>query len=150
MHNSFPGIQGIGYSARVEHRPEDEIDERHEIRFLEPLDNRNRRALGFDMYSETERRMAIRRARDLAEPAMSGRVRLVQEIYGLPQAGFLIYLPVYASGTVPGTVEERRAQLTGVIYAPFRADDLFAGIFGSEQFPRVAFTVYDSAAPDSS
>src|SRR5690606_34424260 len=35
------------------------------------------------------------------------------------------------------------------IYAPFRADDLFSGIFGSEQFPRVSFAVFDGTSPDT-
>jgi signal transduction histidine kinase len=148
VHNSFPGIQGIGYSMRLEHGLPGERDERHAIRYLEPLDVRNQAAIGFDMYAEAERRLAMRRARDLGEPAMSGRVRLVQEIQGESQPGFLIYLPVYAAGAIPATVEARREQLIGYIYAPFRAADLFAGIFGSEQFPRVSFTVHDAASPD--
>ena len=148
IHNSFPGIQGIGYSTREAYGLPGERDERHAIRYLEPRDLRNQAALGFDMYAETERRLAMRRARDLGEPALSGRVRLVQEIFGDPQPGFLIYLPVYARGAIPATVEDRRAELVGFIYAPFRADDLFAGVFGSEQFPRVSFTVHDSATPD--
>lgn len=149
LHSSFPGIQGIGYSARRAGGLEGERDERHTIRYLHPLDERNEAALGFDMYEEVTRRLAMRRARDLGEPAMSGRVRLVQEIFGDDQAGFLIYVPVYATGEVPPTVEERREQLAGFVYAPFRADDLFAGIFGSEQFPRVSFTVYDGPSPDT-
>ena len=148
IHNSFPGIQGIGYSTREAYGLPGERDERHAIRYLEPRDARNQAALGFDMYEETTRRLAMRRARDLGEAALSGRVRLVQEIFGDPQPGFLIYLPLYARGATPATVEARRAELLGFIYAPFRADDLFDGIFGSEQFPRVSFTVYDAATPD--
>lgn len=150
IHNSFPGIQGIGYSVREAYGLPGERDERHAIRYLEPRDARNQAALGFDMYEETERRLAMRRARDLGEAALSGRVRLVQEIFGDPQPGFLIYLPVYARGAIPATVEARRDELAGFIYAPFRAADMFDGVFGSEQFPRVSFTVHDGAVPDSS
>ncbi|HSK17503.1 MAG TPA: CHASE domain-containing protein [Longimicrobiales bacterium] len=149
IHNSFPGIQGIGYSTREAYGLPGERDELHAIRYLEPSDARNQAALGFDMYEETTRRLAMRRARDLGEAALSGRVRLVQEIFGDPQPGFLIYLPVYAMGAIPTTVERRRAELVGFIYAPFRANDLFDGIFGSEQFPRVSFTVYDAVTTDS-
>jgi signal transduction histidine kinase len=140
----YPGIQGVGFSARVADGLPDERDERHAIRYLEPLDDRNRAALNYDMYSEPTRRDAMRRARDLGEPAMSGAVVLVQEIYEHDeQRGFLIYVPVYADGMIPPTVADRRAQLIGHVYAPFRADDLFAGIFGSEQYPRVSFAVFD-------
>ena len=149
VHRSFPGIQAIGYSERLESGLAGDYDERHAIRYIYPPDDRNRAALNFDMYQDVTRRVAMRRARDLAEPAISGLVRLVQEIDPNPQAGFLIYLPVYEMGQVPATVEERRRQLKGFVYAPFRADDLFAGIFGSEQFPRVSFTVFNGPTPDT-
>jgi signal transduction histidine kinase len=35
------------------------------------------------------------------------------------------------------------------VYAPFRAGDLFAGIFGTEEDPRVAFRVYDGRGTDA-
>jgi signal transduction histidine kinase len=139
----FPGIQGVGWTARLERGLPGEPDERHSIVQLEPLDARNRAAIGFDMYSEPIRRAAMRRARDLGEPALSGKVILVQEIFGRQQPGFLLYVPVYAGGDVPASLAERRARLTGFVYAPFRADDLFAGIFGTEEFPRVSLSVYD-------
>jgi signal transduction histidine kinase len=139
----YPGIQGIGWTRRVQHGLPGEPDEVHAIRYLEPLDERNRAAIGFDMYSEPIRRHAMRRARDRGEPALSGKVTLVQEIIGPQQPGFLLYVPVYAGGTVPATEAQRRALLSGFVYAPFRASDLFAGIFGTEALPRVAFSVYD-------
>jgi signal transduction histidine kinase len=95
------------------------------------------------MYADSVRRDAMDRARETGVAALSGAVRLVQEIDPTAvQAGFLIYLPVYAGGGTPAGVEMRAAALEGFVYAPFRADDLFEGIFGSER-PRVAFRVYD-------
>jgi signal transduction histidine kinase len=149
LQRHFPGIQGIGWTQRLAAEPDGAggLAEVHAIRYLEPLDARNRAALGFDMYSEATRRTAMARARDEATPALSGRVRLVQEIHGPEQAGFLLYVPVYESGRAPGTLDERRDQLKGFIYAPFRADDLFRGIFGSEVRPGVTFQVYAGRAP---
>lgn len=156
LQERYPGIQGIGWSERISRLDsggEAEPDERHSIRYLEPLDARNRAALGYDMYSEATRREAMARARDTGQPALSGKVRLVQEIYGREQAGFLLYVPVYRGGAPdePTTVEARRETLEGFVYSPFRADDLFAGIFGSEVRPRVSFRVYDgpSVHPDA-
>jgi signal transduction histidine kinase len=140
-----PGIQGIGWSPRLATGLTGDVDEQYEIRYLEPQDARNRAAMGYNMYSEERRREAMRRARDLGEPALSGRVTLRQEIDGPAQPGFLIYVPVYSGGGKPATVEERRAALVGFAYAPFRAHDLFAGIFGTEAAPRVRFAVYDGA-----
>ena len=150
LQEAYPGAQGIGWSERIAYTPGAEIDERHAIRYLEPDDERNRAAIGFDMYSEPIRREAIRRARDVGRAAMSARVRLVQEIDGPVQPGFLLYVPHYVGGRVPATVEARRDSLAGVVYMPFRADDLFHGIFGSEEAPRVSFRVYDGLVADTS
>lgn len=146
----YPGIQGIGWTLRTDDAWPDSATERHAILYLEPLDARNRAAIGFDMHSEPIRRDAMDRARDLGGPALSGRVTLVQEIIGPVQAGFLLYAPVYHGGGVPATLEERRRRLRGFVYAPFRAEDLFEGIFGTEEEPRVSFAVYDGERADTS
>jgi signal transduction histidine kinase len=171
----FPGVRGIGYSrwlnppgvgtdsavlVRGLHRggspatavaPAGTRDEYHAIVYLEPLDARNRAALGFDMRTDPVRREAMDRARDTGLPAASGVVRLKQEIDAEAQLGFLVYMPVYVGDSTPTDVAARHAALRGFVYAPFRGGDLFAGIFGSERQPRVAFRVYDgtdtSAAP---
>jgi signal transduction histidine kinase len=168
VHGRYPGIQGIGYTERI--APEDVSDvtvrfrslgmdefriwpetaraEYHAILYLEPLDRRNAAAIGFDMFTNPVRREAMERARDTGAAALSGRVTLVQEVEGPAQAGFLIYIPLYQGGGIPAEVAERRERLQGFVYAPFRGDDLFAGIFGTEVDPRVAFQVYDGRSPD--
>jgi len=144
VQDRYPGIQGIGWSERVASGEPGPVDERHAIRCLEPLDARNRAALGYDMYSEPTRRLAMARARDSGQPAMSGAVLLVQEIRETAQQpGFLLYVPVYRGDTVPSSVAERRRLLQGFVYAPFRAHDLFRGIFGPGERPRVSIAVYD-------
>ncbi len=154
----YPGIQGIGFSQWLRpgeleaHEaevgaeglpdyhvwPEGERAEYTAIVFLEPLDARNRRAIGFDMFSEPTRQEAMRRAMETALPAASGKVRLVQEDEAdtRAQAGFLIYVPVY-NGTQPTTPEDRRAHLRGFVYAPFRMGDLVEGL----RFPGFQGTV---------
>jgi signal transduction histidine kinase len=167
---NYRGTQGIGYTARlgamspadatvvarergwnVRVWPDSPREEVHAIVVLEPLDARNRAALGYDMRTEPTRREAMDRARDLGDVALSGKVTLVQEISGPKQAGFLLYAPVYAGGAVPTTIAERRAKLEGYVYAPLRAEDLFTGIFGDVP-PEVAYELYDgpAVAPDRS
>lgn len=163
VEDRYPGIQGVGYAQtmapgevdadieRVVREGQapfrlwpDEPRERYTaVTFLEPLDQRNRAALGFDMMTEPVRREAMARARDTGKPAASGRVTLVQEIDPQKQSGFLIYVPVYRGDLVPPTVEERREKILGYVYSPFRVDDLMRGIFGSQREPRVAFDLYD-------
>src|SRR5690606_15794007 len=75
--------------------------ERHAIVYLDPLDQRNLAAIGYDMFSDSTRREAMIRAWAEGQPAMSGVVKLVQEIITPIQMGFLIYAPVYRGGIVP-------------------------------------------------
>jgi signal transduction histidine kinase/CHASE1-domain containing sensor protein len=157
----YPGIQGIGWSKRVlpdeleAHEGEQRAAGRPDyqlwprgvrelysaIVLLEPLDWRNQRAIGYDMFSEPTRRAAMERARDTGEPSATRRVELVQEAGAERQAGFLIYVPVYSGA--PRTLEERREQLRGWIYAPFRAGDLLRGAVGETTAKEVGLSVYD-------
>jgi signal transduction histidine kinase len=161
----YPGVQGIGFSQALrpdqvrglEQRmqrdvpgfhvwPAGEREVVHSILFLEPLDARNRAALGYDMGTSAVRRAAMEAARDSGLPRASGRVTLVQEIYEEKQAGFLIYLPLYDGAETPPTVSERRARLRGFVYAPLRVGDLLRGVRGGGP-QRIDYAVYDSLAP---
>jgi PAS domain S-box-containing protein len=166
---TYPGIQGIGFSARVAPDERDRFiqaqrqagrptfqlwpagrrAEYHAIVYLEPLDRRNRTAIGYDMFSEPVRRAAMEQARDTGRPAASGRVVLVQETDEDRQPGFLIYVPVYRTPALPTTPAERRAALAGFVYSPFRAGDLFEGIFRGEKHPLIDLEIYDGPNPDA-
>ncbi|MCC6729761.1 MAG: CHASE domain-containing protein [Chthonomonadales bacterium] len=167
--DDYPGVQGVGYSTRIPRGtesalvarmraqgfagfrlwPEEPRAEQHAILYLDPLDARNRHALGYDMYSDRVRRVAMARARDTGQPAASGKVQLVQEITTRKLPGFLVYVPVYASARVPGTVAERRAQLRGFVYSPFRAPVFLDRLFGTERQPPVDYRVYSGSRADS-
>ena len=162
----YPGILGIGYSRRIapderqalEHElerqghpgfrvwPEHARETWHSIVLLEPLDERNRAAVGFDMFTHPVRRAAMERARDTGRAAASAIVELVQEIDARKQPGFLIYLPVFRGDGVPATVEERRSRLRGFVYAPIRAEDFLASAFSHETRPSVALRIRHEAA----
>lgn len=166
LETQYPGILGIGFSRRMtaaeEPRieqamraqgfpqfrvwPEHERAERHSIVNLEPLDERNRAAIGYDMYTNPVRAQAMAKARDSGAAAASAMVQLVQEIDARKQPGFLIYLPVYRGGTMPRSVEERRERLLGFAYSPIRSGDFLASAFRTP--PGVAVSVYHGAAPD--
>src|SRR5690606_28529581 len=119
-----------------------ERDAYSSILYLEPFTGRNLRAFGYDMFSEPVRREAMERARDSGLPALSGKVTLVQEFGPEVQAGFLIYLPIYARGTEPETVDARRAALLGFVYSPFRAHDIMDSIF-SDSLNDVDLELFD-------
>ncbi|MFT7861093.1 MAG: CHASE domain-containing protein [Sulfurimonas sp.] len=109
---------------------------------MEPLDKRNREAIGYDMFSEPIRRKAMETARDTGRTALTKKVTLVQEIDEDVQAGMLMYRPLYKKGAPVSTVEQRRKALLGFVYAPFRMNDFMKHI----DFKRSVFDmkVYDS------
>jgi two-component sensor histidine kinase/CHASE1-domain containing sensor protein len=150
-----PGMQGLGVARIV--RPADEVvgsgaqSQRAEaqpiaverrptaprtaIVFLEPLDWRNKRAIGYDMMSEPVRRAAMERARDTGEPVMSRPVTLKQETTEDVQPGTLIYFPFFTGGSVPGDVAERRERLAGFVYVVLRLGDFFTLALGRADPP---------------
>jgi PAS domain S-box-containing protein len=149
LEESFPGIQGFGFSVAI---PAERLEEHvlamrrsfpdYEIRppgeralyssiiYLEPFDWRNQRAFGYDMFSEPVRQEAMQRAMDTGRAALSSTVRLVQETQDDVQSGFLLYLPVYRGGGVPADLQARRDGLLGWVYAPFRLEDFMRGLLG--------------------
>jgi PAS domain S-box-containing protein len=162
LEEHYPGIQGVGFSLwipaeqKAQHlaamrkegfadyaiKPDGQRDTYTSIVYLEPFAGRNLRAFGYDMYSEPVRRAALEKARDSGMAAMSGKVQLLQETDTKTQAGFLLYLPVYRNGQPHSDLAERRANLWGWAYAPFRMDDLMAGLFG-EREGDLALRIYD-------
>jgi signal transduction histidine kinase len=168
----YPGLQGIGFSLRFAAKdrelwaktgrenidpsfrlwPDDPArEDYHAVLYLEPLDGRNRRAIGFDMHTDPARAAAMDQARDEAAPVASAPVELVTEVDGTEkQAGFLIFMPLYRGKEVPPTLEGRREKLVGYIYAPFRADDLFRGLFLGDPRADIDILLYDGTEADPS
>ena len=168
LEHNFPGLLGFGFARVVppdtrdayiagmraqglpgfDIYPQTPRSHYTSISFLEPYNERNQRAFGYDMYTEPTRRAAMDAARDSGRAAISGKVTLVQEIDNNVQAGFLMYVPVYAKGQPTATLEERRQALMGYVYSPFRMDDLMAGILG-ESGHSIDFSVHDTTDADS-
>lgn len=152
----YPGIQGIGFSAMLKNSEEKSLRKRLQsegftpytlestptlksaIVYLEPLDERNRNAIGYDMYSEPIRREAMDRAAATREMSMSAKVTLVQEIDDNIQSGFLIYFPVFST---PNDTKNSN-NLLGYVYSPIRTGDFFTSIPIHRE--SLLFDVYDN------
>jgi len=150
IETSYPGIQAIGFvphvpverkeqhekSVRADGFPEYRIfppgdrPEYAPVDYIEPFDGLNVRAFGFDMFSTPGRRATLERARDSGEPAISGKLRLVQESERDGQAGFVMFVPFYRGAMDISTVFQRRTALAGFVYSPFRMNNLMHGILG--------------------
>ncbi len=151
---NYAGIQGVGYSrwlqpaevapyiaqTRAEGfhdfniRPAEQRERWSSIAFLEPFDWRNRRAFGYDMFSEPTRQQAMRQAVETGEPALSSMITLVQETEKDVQPGFLMYLPIYRRNATLATASDRWAALEGWAYSPLRAHDLVNTLM-AQDFP---------------
>jgi len=162
LDTNYPGIQGVGFSLiipsqqirkhtsaiRNEGFPEYKLwpkgirETYTSIIYLEPFKDLNLRAFGYDMFSEPVRRKAMETARDSNKTVITGKVNLVQETGKEIQAGFLIYLPVYKKGVPQTTLNDRRKNIIGWVYSPFRMRDFMEGIFG-ERSDDLDVEIYD-------
>ncbi|MDO3722952.1 EAL domain-containing protein [Marinobacter sp. chi1] len=163
----YPGIQGIGYVRRIDVRdmadhiafvrangipgylvrPLGTGPDYYPMVYLEPGTDRNRRALGYDAFSDPVHREAMERARDEAAPMVTGKLVLVQEELAEDQASFLMYYPVYQGGEAPGNRTERRMMLSGYVFSAFRMNNLIDGIVGLIS-PFLDVRIYDEGVPE--
>jgi signal transduction histidine kinase/CHASE1-domain containing sensor protein/CheY-like chemotaxis protein len=163
LDKNYKGVQGIGYARRFRADemtnviatmqregvtdfkvwPADSSGDEHTvILYLQPATPANKRAVGFNMSTEEARREAMDIARDTGAPTASGRVKLVQEgELSNPQAGFLIYVPVYRKNMPLATATDRSKALLGFVYSPYRIDDFLEPVTADD----VSFQVYDGA-----
>jgi len=128
-----------GYLKRADSRPY-----HVPVTYLEPLDG-NKSAFGYDLNSDTTRRMAIAQARNTGSITATGRIRLVQE--PRDQFGFLVFLPLYENGSIPVSEELRRQNSTGFLLGVFRVSDVVEESLQGLQYD-IDFSIYDqNAAP---
>ncbi|WP_122893818.1 CHASE domain-containing protein [Arcobacter peruensis] len=146
----FPGIQGLGYSIVLKEEelqtniknireegfpyydihPKGKREVYTSIIYIEPFDSRNKRAFGYDMYSQEQRREAMNRTIETGLPALSTKVKLVQENGTDVQTGFLLYTPHYKN-TDLNTKEQRYKAIKGFVYAVFRTKDFLNAAIGN-------------------
>ena len=172
VEENLPGVQGVGFSyivpkaklqQHIQHirneNKQDTIIGKYNIKpigereiytsiiYLEPFNFRNRRAFGYDMFSEPVRRKAMEQSRDYDIASLTGKVPLVQDTGEDLQAGVLMYVPVYKKNEPTKTVEERRTAILGWVYSPYRMADLMKGILGhwdTINDQRIHLKVYDN------
>lgn len=135
----YKGVEGIGWITAVPRAGEAEFLEQARrdqpdfpsirprsgaslprlapVTYFSPDTLRNRRALGFNMYSDPVRAAAMDEARRTVRPTASGRIALAQE--DTPEApGFVIFMPVYGGDPLTRDMDN---SLAGFVYAPFNA-----------------------------
>jgi two-component sensor histidine kinase len=140
-YSALETTQGVGLAKRYDTRRPDEIrpylaryglsksawptsglPNGFAITILEPANERNLAALGYDMFTEERRRAAMQQAMRTGQPTSTAPVTLKQEISGPVQSGFLVYVPVREPGT---------NNAIGFVYAPYRVGDFFRSVLQS-------------------
>ncbi|MER9261615.1 CHASE domain-containing protein [Mesorhizobium sp. M0619] len=164
--NNFAGLRGIGYlrlaktgdEAAVERDmlrdrgaahtvyPDTTQPWRTPVVLFEPLDPANESTIGYDMFTEPVRREAIEKA--LADDAQhaSGLVQLGQDT-GAAQTftGFLVFVRLNVE-TAPDGINASRSSTSGLLYAAFRARDLFQTALSRTPLLPVNTAIYDGTA----
>ncbi len=115
------------------------------IKYIAPLSADNRKALGYDMHSEPNRRAAMDRAALSGKPVITGLVHLVQDGSELDRGGFLMYMPVFEN---PAS-EAARGGVKGYVFAVMRADDFVLPSVLRQAAGRLDLEVYDEAETGS-
>jgi len=154
----FPDSQGIGFIEYVNGEdeknrlkskmgnyglnftvyPEGEREKYFPVVFLEPLDVRNKRAIGYDVYTQETRRHAVDQAIKSGQTTLTNKIILVQEIDENTQNGFLMLLPIYQN-----IENDKNQELRGLIYSVFRMDDFIEGTLDKEIFDHINIRIYD-------
>lgn len=104
--------------------------------YLEPETRKNQLAIGYDMYSDPVRRLAMNQAMDSGKPVASGMVRLRQDEEGAGP-GFMIFMPVFDVA--------RRGRVKGFVYTPFRADEFLQSAAELYHRDELEVSIYDQA-----
>jgi two-component system, sensor histidine kinase and response regulator len=147
MPNEFPGTRGFGFVERVQRTDlpryleaaqadgapeftlrqfqEKDRDTLYMVRYIEP-NALNPDSVGSDMGSSALARPVLENAIATGETTLSPPLPLTRD--GERSPGFLLFVPVYTSHTIPDSESERREGLRGVLYAPLIARELFADI----------------------
>ncbi|MDP2826670.1 MAG: EAL domain-containing protein [Sulfuritalea sp.] len=101
--------------------------------FAEPYNGNNRKALGYDMWQDAERRETMQRARDAGEATITRKLTLKIDEEDHPVPAFIMYLPV---------TSKSGAEVYGYVLSPIRMSNLMADLL--QPNPRaVSLSIHD-------
>ncbi|OPX55557.1 Signal transduction histidine kinase [Oceanospirillum multiglobuliferum] len=108
------------------------------VSLIEPF-GRNQQALGYDVYSQADRKAALDHAAELRMEYPTAPIQLVQASGS--QAGVLMFLPVFES-------ESYNASLLGYATAVLKVGDIAKKAFSDELLPNTKLALLDIDAPE--
>ena len=113
------------------------------VTYIQPETERNRGVLGYNMFAEATRRMAMNEAARYARPTASGKLVLAQDASGPHRPGFVVYMPVFGLGA------DGAKRLKGFVYSPFVAEIFLRSALKLENSDGVRIRIYDRSVGPS-
>lgn len=155
----FKGIQGVGYApwidaGTVSHFllqkkaegflsprifPKSPLNEGFVLSYIEPFNEENKKAVGFNMSTESVRAQTIQETFQRKQPTLSPKIELIQGDVPEEKAGFVVYVPLFSQEQLP----------KGVVVAGMKAKTLFEDVLGA-RYLKADFELYDGDKIDAS
>lgn len=162
LETSFIGQEGLVYAPRIKINERTQHEERmhaeglthyqihpktsnadaYPIVLIEPFNERNKKALGFDLFSETTRQHAIKEAIQKRDIAISSKIQLIQRADSELNAGFIIVHPIYTKDILIKTPEKQDDAFIGIVSIAINAQKLFINVLGA-RYITLDFEIYD-------
>ena len=111
------------------------------VTYITPLES-NRKAVGYDIYSNPIRAEAIDRARHSGRPAATGLINLVQDQQN--KAGILVLHPAYRQN-FDRNAPEHPPEFIGFVVGALKIPDMVNSAAGNVSTPGIVFQLRDSA-----
>jgi PAS domain S-box-containing protein len=118
------------------------------VYYVEPYKG-NEAALGFDLASNSVRREALERARNMGKMSTSMRVKLVPDKASTERYGVLTFAPIYSRGALLDSVAERRKSLEGLVFCVVRVGDIVDKALDAFHDDGMEAFVRDKTAPEA-
>ena len=124
---SFEASLTASYAQAVQIRPAGSRAAYAPVEVLQPMDQRNRRAIGFDLLSEPIRRQALIEAARSDDPVLTARLELTQNGQGDAAPGAILYTVIRLDqqARLPSQ-QNPMSHVWGWASSPIRIDDLMA------------------------
>ena len=111
---------------------------------MEPLNDENMKAIGFDVLTNPAAKFAMEQSRDNNSITITSPITLIQDADKNNSLAFVMYLPIYKSGKPLETISQRRMAIQSWVDVPFRINDLMSGLKG-EIPDDVLIEIYDGS-----
>ncbi len=119
------------------------------IHYVAPETEGSLKGIGFNMFSDPKRRVAMEYARDNNSIALTNKIQLVADKDDQkPGTGLVMFYPVYKNGSDVSTVEARRANILGFVSIGMKMDQLMEHL-NLNAAPALNFQIFDNSSEGS-